>query len=382
MKHSRKVVYLIGFLFSISLAITSYVTSSFLETFINVDYIGFLYAVSAIITIIALLDMPRLMAKYGNKNTTLFSIGLCFVSLLILAFSGIPLLVIPAFIIYFTTGNLLIANFDIFIEECSKTKEIGALRGFYLMITNVAWVIAVMISGSIIDKSSYTGIFLFAAGIIALVAGTIILFFGGFKDPVYKKVSIRKTIAFFRENKNISKIYLISLILKFFYAWMVIYTPIYLHQYLGFSWDTVGHIFTIMLLPFVILDVPLGRMSDKIGEKKLLLYGFIIITLFVLLIPLTNTTHWIVWALILFGTRVVAATIETMSEIYFFKKVSDEKLDEIAFFRNTSPISYILAPLLAVPILLYIPSFRFIFYVLGAIMLVGFLITLRLRDAK
>ena len=381
-KHGNKAIYLAGFLFSINLALTSYVKSSFLKLFVNENYIGIIYAVASILTIIGLVEMPRLMSKHGNKNTSLFSLIISFISLLILAFSSNGTFVLPAFILYFVSSNIFIANLDIFIEESSNDKNVGKIRGFYLMIINMAWVIAQMVSGSIIEKSSFGGIYLFSAGLMALAMITIILFFGEFKDPQYKKMSLFKILQFFRKDKDILKIYFINLILKFFYAWMVIYTPIYLNEYLHFTWDTIGVIFTIMLLPFVILDLPLGRLSDKIGEKKMLILGFVVSALFTTLFAVTKKHDWVTIALILFGTRVGAAIIEIMSEIYFFKVVTSDKSDEISFFRNTSPISYIIAPLIAIPILIYIPHFSFIFFVLSTILLVGLILSLRIKDLR
>jgi MFS-type transporter involved in bile tolerance (Atg22 family) len=85
---------------------------------------------------------------------------------------------------------------------------------------------------------------------------------------------------------------------------------------------------------------------------------------------------------VLFATRIGAATIEIMSESHFFKIVKEEDVDEISFFRNTGPASFIVAPLVAIPVLLYTPSFEFIFFALSAILLLGLFITLRLKDVK
>ena len=163
---------------------------------------------------------------------------------------------------------------------------------------------------------------------------------------------------------------------------MVIYTPIYLFEHIGFNWKQIGFIFMIMLIPFVLVDYPLGHLSDKIGEKKLLLVGFLITILFTCMIPFIKTPEVWIWAIILFGTRLGAATIEIMAESYFFKEISDRNADEISFFRNTYPLSFIIAPLVAIPVLLFVPSFKYIFFVLSAIMLCGFLIVLRLKDIK
>jgi len=137
-----------------------------------------------------------------------------------------------------------------------------------------------------------------------------------------------------------------------------------------------------MLIPFVILDYPLGKLSDKIGEKKMLIIGFFINIIFTLLIPLISEPRVWIWAIILFGTRVGSATIEAMSEIYFFKKIDAENSEAISFFRNTYSLSFVIAPIIATPILFLIPSFKYLFFILGAIMLVGLLISYRIRDIK
>jgi MFS family permease len=98
--------------------------------------------------------------------------------------------------------------------------------------------------------------------------------------------------------------------------------------------------------------------------------------------PIAAKTDLWLWAIILFGTRAGAATIEVMSESYFFKKISEENADAIAFFRNNYPLAYVIAPLLATPILLFVPYFKYIFYILGAIVLCGLFIALRLKDIK
>lgn len=195
-------------------------------------------------------------------------------------------------------------------------------------------------------------------------------------------MSMLKTLRSFLKNKDLLKIYLINLILKLFFVWMIIYTPLYLNSYLNLGWDKIGIIFTIMLIPFVLVDYPLGKISDKIGEKKLLITGFAISALFTLIIPMIVEPAVWVWALILFGTRVGAAVIEVMSESYFFKNEREENADVLSFFRNTTPVSYIIAPLCAIPILLLVPSFKYMFFVLGAVMFLGLFLTLRLKDVR
>jgi MFS family permease len=382
MTKNRKIIYLAGFLFSIPIALVSYINSSFLETYIGKNYVGIVYIIASIITILGLLKMPKILNILGNRLTAILFSLFIFASLILLSFSSNSFIVISAFVLYFVSISFVISSIDIFIEDFSKNSDIGLFRGLYLMIVNFAWIFAQVISGVFIKKSSFCGIYLLGALFMLLVLFIFILFLRNFKDPEYKKISILKTIKSFIKDENVSKIYFSNLLLQFFYAWMVIYTPIYLHESMGFSWDKIGIIFSIMLIPFVIVDFPLGKLSDKIGEKKMLIFGFLIMTFSVLVIPfITKPIFWL-WALVLFSTRIGAAIIEVMTESYFFKIVKEENANEISFFRNASSVSYIIGPMLAVPILFFIPAFKYLFFVLGAIMLIGLFIALRIKDTK
>ena len=382
MKYKRNIIYFVGFLFTVPIALTSYINSSLLESFTNSFQVSAVYITASILTIIGLMRMPQILTHLGNFKITIILSVLTMLSLVSLAYGNNIELIVGAFIIYFISINLLLISLDIFIEDYTKNSAVGRARGIYLTIVSSAWVIAQLISGSIIAKSSFKGIYILAFMFIVLMTLVFVIFIKKFNDPKYKKISTWKTIQFFIKNKNISKIYLINLILKFFFAWMIIYTPIYLHEYIGFGWDKIGIIFTIMLLPFVILDFPLGKLSDKIGEKKILIIGFFISAFFTLIIPFIAIHKIFIWAIILFGTRVGAAAIETMSESYFFKSITEEHEDELSFFRNTTPLSYIIAPILAIMVLALSPSFKYIFFVLAIILLLGALISMRLRDIK
>ncbi len=382
MKQKRKIVYLAGFLFSIPLALTSYINSSFLGNYINKYYISILYVTASILTIVGMFRLPQIFTAIGNRRSTILFSLIFFLSLVMLAVADKGSIIIFAFVLYFISFNFIVAALDIFIENFSIHSEIGGIRGIFLSITSLAWVVAQTISGSIITKSSFRGIYLISGLFMVLVYFLVYFFLQDFKDPEYKKISVRKIIKLFIQNKHLSRIYLISLILKLFYAWMIIYMPIYLHEYVGFAWDEIGIIFSIMLIPFVLLDFPLGKLSDKVGEKKILLFGFVIISIFTLIIPLIGVKILWLWALILFLTRIGAATIETMSESYFFKYVNEEDASTMSFFRNSGPLSFIIGPALAIPVLFFVPSFQYLFFILGIILLSGLFISLRLRDVR
>jgi MFS family permease len=140
---------------------------------------------------------------------------------------------------------------------------------------------------------------------------------------------------------------------------------------LGFDWKEIGVIFTVMLLPFVFIQFPLGRYSDKIGERKILMVGFFIAATATLALFFIDKHEVWIWALALFLTRVGAATIEVMSDVHFFRQIGKENDEFISVYRNAGPTAYVLAPIAAFVIFLLTPSFNFIFLILGALMFFG-----------
>ena len=187
MKKHKNVLYFAGFIFSIPIALTSYINSSFLEGYINEKYVGAIYIIASIFTIWWMLKMPKILSRFGNVLTAIIFLTLNFISLLTMAFAGSIYFVLPAFVLFFISINFLFACFDIFIEDVSKNGSVGKLRGLFLMFTNLAWVFAQLVSSSIIAKSSFQGIYLFAACFIFLLSLILIFGFKSFKTKNFEK---------------------------------------------------------------------------------------------------------------------------------------------------------------------------------------------------
>jgi MFS family permease len=170
-----------------------------------------------------------------------------------------------------------------------------------------------------------------------------------------------------------------NFVLQFFYAWMVVYTPIYLHQHLGIPWSTIGVIFSIMLTAFVILDYPLGRLADKIGsEKELTGIGFCIMAITVFGFAFISNMTIPLIGILLFFSRVGAATVETMTEIHFFKIVDGENPMFLSIFRDLRPLAYVVTPVIATLSMIFL-SFKSSFAVLGIVLIFGFFATFKME---
>ena len=366
-----KRIYLLSFLFALHIALSAYINSTFLTGFFSDHYVGLLYTVGAIIMLILLSSSSRILQHFGNRRFVLWLLLINMTALAGLITANNSLAIGVSFISFITTNTLIFLCIDIFIEHFGNSEKIGKIRGFYLTILNLAWLISPLITGLLITKEGgYRTIYLIA--FIAIAIMTIGLFFSikTFKDKKYKRTPFIKAYKYLKKNHHIWAITMISFILKLFYTLMTVYTPIYLNKYIGFNWDQIGVIFTIMLIPFVALGLPVGFMIDKyhIKKKKLLLIGLLIMGLSTLIIPFVSLKNVALWALIMFITRVGATIIETTSEIYFFTHVEEKDAYLLGVFRDMGPVSMIIGPIIAT-LILFVTPFKGIFIALGIIVL-------------
>jgi MFS-type transporter involved in bile tolerance (Atg22 family) len=137
-----------------------------------------------------------------------------------------------------------------------------------------------------------------------------------------------------------------------------------------------------MLIPFILVELPLGKLADKKwGEKELLAIGFIILSITTGALFFFSANNMIIWAGMLFLTRIGAAIAEIMIETYFFKKVDGKDPELLSMFRITRPLSYFLAPLIVTISLAYTTD-QYLFIIFGGIILLTLYPILTMKDTN
>ncbi|OGD68094.1 hypothetical protein A2996_03235 [Candidatus Campbellbacteria bacterium RIFCSPLOWO2_01_FULL_34_15] len=364
-------IFLLGFIFSFSLAIPTYVNSTFLNNYVSEGFVGVFYIISSIFTLLLMMSAGKILQKIGNYKTMIYALFINIISLVSLVVWDNFFVVITALTLHLVIVALIAFNIDVFLEAFSEDSSTGKIRGTYLSFNNLAWLISPMISGFILINNEYWKIYLFSGILTIPILYLIIRNLKNFEDPKYVKTNIWDTLKIIFNKPNVSKIFWAHFLLRFFYSWMIIYMPIYLHEYIGFDWSTIGIVFTMMLLPFVILEIPLGKLADeKIGEKEILNFGFLITGITTAMLTFITSNSIILWGLLLFMTRVGASMIEIASESYFFKKIDGNDTNILNVFRMTGPSAYILGPLTASILLMFI-EINYLFVILGVFVTIG-----------
>ncbi|MFH1170234.1 MAG: MFS transporter [Candidatus Vogelbacteria bacterium] len=375
-------IFFAGFSLTLSAALTYYVNSSFLESLVGTKQIGLIYALSAVTTLTLILFVPWLGRAYGLLKPIRWFGLVFFGGMLTLAISQTPIIQLLAFVITHAMVVSLGLWLDIYLETLSSDHQTGRIRGGYLTVINTAVLVSPYLSGTILGHFGDAGANYRIIYWLSTLAALPLLYQIFFKLTPQPLPSTSLGLFTKLRDRNLRKILALDFLLNLFYFFMVIYLPLHLIHTLGFSWQNIGLIFTIMLLPFVMIEYPLGWLADrKFGEKEILSLGLITATVFTIPIAFMTTKSIAIWALVLFGTRIGASAIESMKETYLFKKVSSSDIGIISLSRLMIPLAYLVGSLSSLIFLRFFPI-PYLFLLISALFLLGLYFSLTLEDTR
>lgn len=387
----RHLVYFAGFLLSFHLALPAYVNSSFLEGFFDPAHgeqiIGLIFMAASALSLIGLATADKPIRRFGLRRSTL---GFSFITIalgLLLSLATNPLIAIILFVLFYAGGIVLKFLLDIYLEDLSDDTDTGKIRGLFLTLTNLAWLFSPLLASWLIQEINFGRIYVAAALIILPFIYLIVGPLRKVVEPKYEHASLIDGLKLLWCRHGICKTsvrnsLLLSFTLNLFYAFMVIYVPLYLTKTMHLAWQDLGIIFTFMLLPFPLFQYFFGWLADKfIGEKEIMSIGLVVMAITTAMMAFINTPSILVWSALLFVNRIGACALEAMTESYFFKHIDAHNINTIGFFRNMGPLSYIIAPIMAT-IIFSFASYQLLFIAVAFICLYALRYSLTLLDTK
>ncbi|HWC57682.1 MAG TPA: MFS transporter [Candidatus Paceibacterota bacterium] len=370
-------IFIASFLYSFHLALLMYLNSTVLNLNGNSLETTLAYTLGSMLAIALLVASPRLVRRYGNSR---FLMGGLIATIIVLWAMGILITThsfVLLFIVYFSLYLIVWYGFDLLFEHSSRRRSIGNIRGLVLTLDNTGVMLAPVVATAMLGMVGFAGVYFFGA--LAVIASYLTIR----NTPRVAAVdasshgSMREAFRALLAHRSARRIVALYFILQFFYAWMVVYTPLYLLS-LGFSWKTIGIMFSIMLSAFVLLQYGVGILADRLhAERAIIMAGCWIAAGATLALALPLPPDAIIFTAILFATRIGASILEVGCESAFFKQVKESDLALIGTLRMTMPMAYIIAPLCGA-LVLYIGSPRLLFGILAGILALGGLYARRL----
>lgn len=373
------------FLFFGVLALTAFYTTPTLlaQGFPEVS-LGWLYMAAYGTAVLALIVQPFLLQKYGNHVVAAATFLIAAFAFLLFPAGGM-IMTIAAFAVSTAAMLVLFTSVDIFLEQITTIEEeTGALRGVFYTVANVAFVVVPTAAAYTVETYGFMGLYSIAALVLVLCAYITHYGLCHVPESTYQALQFRGLWKILKDHADLRYSFIVQSLLRIFYAISVVYMPVMLTTTLGFSLTEMGLIFSIAMIPFLLLQFPLGYLADtRFGEKEFLFIGVFFMGGIVLLFPLFIITpsFWL-WATLMFLSRIGASTVEIMSDVYFFKHMKGSDAGIIGVYRTLFPLSYVVVPLVASVILL-VGDVPLIFGLLGALVLtLGIPATLMLKDTR
>lgn len=242
----------------------------------------------------------------------------------------------------------------IFVRDFATEKQIALAEGRFYLFTNIGWVIGPIVGGLLAKTYGNEAAFIFTAFCYLILAA--IFFHQNLivknphlhhrKEEVVVKESSRLfwgNLRDFARDRELRHSFLVSFGMYFWWSISSIYMPLALSN-LGYSQAVIGLIFSLSVVPLILLEFHATDGAQKFGVRKYIIMGYTLLSV-ILLFFTTASPSMLVKLMIL--VNIGAAFIEPNKEVFFFKVVKKEDEERFYGIYNTSyPIAYIVAPVL------------------------------------
>src|SRR3989339_1188469 len=100
-----KRMYALSFIFTLHISISAYISSIFLTGIMKESFIGILYTIASLITLILLTKSSSILKNFGNKKSTIVFLLINIIALLGLITSSNPYIIGTSFILFTITNT-------------------------------------------------------------------------------------------------------------------------------------------------------------------------------------------------------------------------------------------------------------------------------------
>lgn len=266
---------------------------------------------------------------------------------------------LPIYLIAFTLHHAItpyiLFNLDKLFEDYTHIEDRGKGRGIYLTVWNTPFIVVpILLSTLATNTLPITYIISFC-----LLVPFLILISSYIQNPTdeletivmknsasLEEVTVPERLARFWADKLDRKSFIIQCVLHLYYGITGVMLPIYLHHYFGFEWSHIGILLAAILTPFVLIQIPFGKIEDaRHNEKQLFFWGIVITVVFTIAAALVQPgmgleTSFILLLVTLFISRVGCSLIEISTETMFYRHVTERDEFALLMFRAGRLLPY------------------------------------------
>ena len=307
------------------------------------------YAAFAVIIGIFSVQILHWFTKTRLLYITMAALGACYC---MMSFSVKPsTFIILDYVVCFAStmfGILL----PLFLSEFSKGVGMAKLNARRLLWENVGSLVAPVFAMTVVSffNNDYR-MPLLAAGMIYFFG---LLFFKHFgivqQDKIIKPVKLKRTLralrinakSFFRK-QGMLRAYLVNFGFYALRAMRLLYVPIIVIEN-GFSNETLGVILSIGVIPYIVIDLFIGRLIQKYGVKLWMTIGFMSFAVFSVIAMMVSgyalLSIFVLW-------QISGAFMESCHDLLFFNNMpKKEQSRYYGIFRTSVNVPSVVVPVL------------------------------------
>ena len=370
---------IISLISSIGFSLVGTIWAIYLESLLhNPSYVGFVMTLFSIIAGVSYIAFIPIIEK--NKKTKIYLITLILYFISYLLFSVIPFIwaVIILGCLVSVVASLRVTSFGIILRDKSKDKDVSKNVGLIYTFLNTAWLIGPLIAGFVAERLGMRSVFLIAAALILI--STILFKIFQIKDNrTEKKIdkNVIKILIDFLKDKDRRLIYIISGGITVWWVLIYTYIPIYIIKS-GLTSSVVGYFLALIIVPLILLEYFFGKLTAKIGFKKIFFIGYLIPAILAILCFFMPNLYLSLGLLIL--ASIGMAMLEPTTEAYLMDILKKNERDKYyGPYNTTINVNHTVATFLIAIILLALP-FKFIFIFISAMMFFFALISLKIKN--
>jgi MFS family permease len=265
-------------------------------------------------------------------------------------------LYLTAFAFHHAITPYILFNLDKLFEDYTHIEDRGKGRGIYLTVWNTPFVVVPIMLTTLTTSTlpiTYVVSFCLLIPFLILISSYIQNPTDETEIPMtnsatLEHVGVRQKLARFWADKLDRKAFITQSTLHLYYGVTGVMLPIYLYNRFGFEWDHIGMLLAAILIPFILVQIPFGRIEDRQhNEKQLFFWGVVITLIFTVAATfvspdLGSGNAFLLLLSTLFISRIGCSLIEIATETLFYKHVTQRDEFALLMFRAGRLIPYAL----------------------------------------
>lgn len=280
----------IFFFFSASLCAALTIHPLYLALFLErPDLVGLVASITSLAGLTFSLPTGLLSDKTGRKKLLIASFLLVSTVLFLFSLNTSLYLLILLQIAFGIAKVLARVTSEALVKYLSPIKRRGEFRSVFGTFASAGIFIGTITGGFIAYQFDIRTTYIFAAPLLLLL---LVLVFklndNNCNGNIRKRASnetgrgeILTLLKEFLEQRELKALLFCTVSLFSWYSAKWVFGPLFLH-YLGYSPFIIGVWIGLSIIPFLIFQILVGKLADRIGKSRLILIGFVISTIFII----------------------------------------------------------------------------------------------------